>query len=322
MRPPKLGLLLPTREELLRGADSPESLLSLARHAEAAGMDSLWVGDGITNRARYEPTLVLAALSSATTRVALGTALLLAPLRDPVLLAHECATLDWLAEGRLVLGLGSGFPSRDSAGQSAHLGSDHATRHERLADTVRFLRRCWETPPGTEVTFHGRTFDVEGLSLSVRPRQVFGPPLWLPGSGRASMRRVGKLADGWLPYPVTWEEYAEQRAVVEEVAASVGRPHPTAALYVTVAVDDDISQARADLDGSIRAYYGWGVDVVGDIQAVRAGTAEDIAAWLAGYAAAGAEHIVVRFAGTDPRRGVDLLNERVLPRLTQLLEEE
>jgi alkanesulfonate monooxygenase SsuD/methylene tetrahydromethanopterin reductase-like flavin-dependent oxidoreductase (luciferase family) len=321
MRVPSIGLLLPTRELLLADAASPEPLLSLARDAEAAGLASLWVGDGITNRPRLDPMVVLAALSSVTTTIALGTAVLLAPLRHPVILAHQCASLDWVTQGRLILGLGSGFPTPDSMRQSQHLGSAHDTRHERLADTVRFLRACWAEAPGREVTFRGATFEVEQLTLALRPARQAGPPFWLPGSGRASIRRVAELADGWLPYPVTAERYATQWSSITSLAAAANRPTPTAALYATVAIDDDVDRAHAGLDRALRNYYGWGIDVIGRVQAVRAGTADDVAAWLAGYAAAGADHVVVRFAGTDPRRGLDLLSSRVLPRLTTLLAE-
>jgi alkanesulfonate monooxygenase SsuD/methylene tetrahydromethanopterin reductase-like flavin-dependent oxidoreductase (luciferase family) len=169
MRAPSIGLLLPTRELLLADAASPEPLLSLARDAEAAGLASLWVGDGITNRPRLDPVVILAALSSATTTIALGTAVLLAPLRHPVILAHQCASLDWVTQGRLILGLGSGFPTPDSTRQSQHLGSAHGTRHERLADTVRFLRACWAETPGREVTFRGSAPGTTGRPAHLAP---------------------------------------------------------------------------------------------------------------------------------------------------------
>src|SRR5215218_450323 len=103
---PKLGYLLPTRERIMEGRDETGSLLALAERAESLGFDSVWVGDSVLARPRHDPMTLLAAVAARTRKVELGTAVLLPPLRNPVLLAHQVATLDRLAEGRLILGVG------------------------------------------------------------------------------------------------------------------------------------------------------------------------------------------------------------------------
>ena len=102
----KLGILLPTRGLLLRPtpACDAELVIGLARKVEAAGLDSVWVGDSLIAKPRLEPLATLAAVAACTERVRLGTAVLLAALRHPVLLAQTMATVDLISKGRLVIG--------------------------------------------------------------------------------------------------------------------------------------------------------------------------------------------------------------------------
>src|SRR3954449_6846631 len=102
----RIGYLLPTREQVMEGRPEAAPLLALAERAESLGYDSVWVGDSILARPRHDPMTLLAAVAARTRRVELGTAVLLPALRNPVLLAHQWATLDRLAEGRLILGVG------------------------------------------------------------------------------------------------------------------------------------------------------------------------------------------------------------------------
>jgi alkanesulfonate monooxygenase SsuD/methylene tetrahydromethanopterin reductase-like flavin-dependent oxidoreductase (luciferase family) len=96
----EIGLLLPTREAVMSGRPETGPILTLAERAEAAGFDSVWIGDSITAKPRHEPLTLLAAVAARTKRVRLGTAVLLPALRNPVVLAQIVATLDRIAEGR------------------------------------------------------------------------------------------------------------------------------------------------------------------------------------------------------------------------------
>ena len=104
--PVEFGVLLPTREAVMSGHPETASMLSMADRAEAAGFDSVWVGDSLTARPRHEPLTMLAAVAGRTRRVRLGTAVLLPALRHPVVLAHVIGTLDRVSEGRIILGVG------------------------------------------------------------------------------------------------------------------------------------------------------------------------------------------------------------------------
>jgi alkanesulfonate monooxygenase SsuD/methylene tetrahydromethanopterin reductase-like flavin-dependent oxidoreductase (luciferase family) len=102
----RIGYLLPTRERIMAGQPGTRPLLELAERAERLGFDSVWAGDSLLARPRHEPLTLLAAVVSRVPRVDIGTAVLLPALRNPVVLAHQVATLDQIAGGRLILGIG------------------------------------------------------------------------------------------------------------------------------------------------------------------------------------------------------------------------
>jgi alkanesulfonate monooxygenase SsuD/methylene tetrahydromethanopterin reductase-like flavin-dependent oxidoreductase (luciferase family) len=104
----KFGVLLPTREAVMSGRADPSLLYRLAERAEVLGFHSVWVGDSLTARPRIDALTTLSAVGSRTHRVRLGTAIFLAALRNPVLLAYQLASLDWMTGGRVDFGVGYG----------------------------------------------------------------------------------------------------------------------------------------------------------------------------------------------------------------------
>lgn len=123
MTGPRIGYLLPTRDLAVRDERELGPLIRQARLAERLGFDSVWAGDSPVTRPRADPLMVLAAVAAATERITLGTAVLLAGLRHPVLLAHQLATLDRISEGRLIMRPGRRVPARQ------HRGAVHRGRH-------------------------------------------------------------------------------------------------------------------------------------------------------------------------------------------------
>jgi len=118
-----LGFLLPTREIVMtQEIPSFRQILDLAEQAEAFGFDSVWVGYSVLARPRFEALTALAAVAARTQRVQLGTAVLLPMLRHPVVLANEVASLDLIANGRLILGLGIGGNNPSVAQEFAACG--------------------------------------------------------------------------------------------------------------------------------------------------------------------------------------------------------
>ncbi len=128
------GLLLPSREVLLWADSDLAFLVGAARRAEEAGFDSVWAGDSLLARPRGEPLTILAAVAGATTRVTLGTAVLLPLLRHPVSQAHLLATLDRVAQGRLIVGIG---PGAELPGTHAELAAVGVPSDRRVSGMLR-----------------------------------------------------------------------------------------------------------------------------------------------------------------------------------------
>jgi probable F420-dependent oxidoreductase len=307
MTPLKIGYLLPTRDQVVSGDHDLARLVEQARRAEALGFDSVWAGDSPLTRPRADPLLLLSAVAAATRRVTLGTAVLLPALRHPILLAHQLATLDRLSDGRLIAGMGGGFPNAGTEAQFTAIGVDFARRIGRLEESIEVMRRLWS---GQEVSFTGRHFDFHGVTLAPGPVRPGGPPIWLAGGG-AALRRVARLADGWLPYPPQTETYARERALIQEGADREVTP----GLYATLCLDEDPERARDRLRVSVERYYNAPLEVVESIQAMFAGTARDAAGWLAAYAEAGARHVVIRLAADDHDAALEEVGDAVLPLL-------
>src|SRR6185312_9748329 len=124
---------------------------------------------------------------------------LLGALRAPLLLAQAAATLDQISEGRLVLGLGAGFTYPETERQFKAVGVPYEGRVGRLTETIAAVRALWSAA-GEPVSFDGRHLTLEQVALQPPPFNPGGPPVWLAGAGEAAERRVGRIADGWLPY--------------------------------------------------------------------------------------------------------------------------
>ena len=279
------GLLLPSREALIWADSDLSMVVEAARHAERAGYDSVWAGDSLLARPRGEPLALLAAVAGATTRVTLGTAVLLPLLRHPLSLAHALATLDRLAGGRLIVGVGPGAELPGTHAELAAVGVPSDRRVALMLSAVERIRGLWRD-------------DEPGIELQPRPSRPDGPPIWLGGSGPRLLRLAGELFDGWLPLSATPGEYASGHRSVQEAAERAGRDPATVTTgaYLTVAIADTPSAAAAELDAYIRAYYGVPAEVMSRAMACHAGTIESAAEWFGAYRAAGAGHLVVRLA--------------------------
>jgi len=192
---PATGLLLPSREALLWGNSDLAFVIEAARRAERAGYDSAWTGDSLLARPRGEPLTLLAGVAGATSRVTLGTAVLLPLLRHPLSLAHVIATLDRIAAGRLIVGVGPGAELPGTHAELAALGVPSDRRVSAMLSAVERSRRAWRN-------------EEPGLELQPRPYRPEGPPIWLGGSGPRMLRLAGETFDGWLPFSPTPDAYA------------------------------------------------------------------------------------------------------------------
>lgn len=192
----------------------PDELGPLVHDLERLEFDSLWVPEALL-QPTLDPLVALAFAAARTTRLKLGTHLIL-PGRHPVHLARQLAHLDRLSDGRLLLLGVLGLPDEADAGVQ---GIDRTRRAAAVDEMVPLLRRLWD---GESVDHEGELFRFRGASVSPRPTQ--DPlELWLAGQVPGALRRCARLGDGWMPGLIEPARAAELRARLEEEAAAIGR---------------------------------------------------------------------------------------------------
>ena len=316
---PKLGILLPTRG-LLLADPAPRNarlVLDMAQRAEEGGLDSVWVGDSLTAKPRMEPLAVLSAVAARTSKVRLGTAVLFASLRHPVLLAQTCATIDLISEGRLVIAAGVGGVFNDAQiHEWKDAGVPPSGRARRLEEIVQIVKGLGGEKP---LDFSGKHFDLDSTTMLPRPVQPGGIPFLLAchwRSGReAQFRRAARLADGIISISDTPDEYAKLVETVRGMADGMGRDGQAmdTVMYITVNMESDVAKAEADAKAFLTGYYG--TEIWGDSWGPFGGP-ERVNERIAEYAEAGARTIVVRFASFQPERQLDLFLDKVAPAWT------
>jgi alkanesulfonate monooxygenase SsuD/methylene tetrahydromethanopterin reductase-like flavin-dependent oxidoreductase (luciferase family) len=297
--PPKIGYLLPTREQIMEGRPETGPLLNLAARAAALGFDSVWVGDSLTARPRHDPLTLLAGVAGRVPGVTIGTAVLLPMLRNPVILAHQVATLDQLSEGNLILGVGFAADRPNIRAEFAAAGVPFEHRIGRMLEGLRLCKALWS---GLPVDWDGR-WQTSQAVVAPTPHRPGGPPLWIGGNLAGSLDRAGKYFDGWFPIAPSAPDFAAGLAHVRNVARENGRDPASVggAMYLTVSLDDDATKAEDRLNSFLERYYGQPAPTLRRRQACYAGPAAGLTAWLDSYAESGASHLVLRFAGDHER---------------------
>lgn len=247
----KLGLYLRN----MGPQSAPSTLLECAHTAEAAGIDDLWVADHIAippddaegSGGRYlDPLATLAYLAGATSRIGLGTGVLVLPYRPPLATAKWVATIQELSAGRLLLGVGAGWMDAEFRAS----GADRARRGAVTDATLEFLHRCFAND---EVEANGQRF----LFLP-RPAR---PLIFVGGSPPHALRRMVRFGDGWMPMARDAAQLRPLVAQLREAAAAAGRPSPEVVVLTSLPLDDPTraaAQARAFADlGATRLVQGW-----------------------------------------------------------------
>ena len=308
---------MPTRGLLL--ADAPPSnanlVLDLAQKTEEAGLDSVWVGDSLTAKPRLEPLSVLAAIAARTSRVRLGTAVLLMALRHPLLLAQTLGTVDLISQGRLLVAAGAGGAFNVEQQQEwQRVGVKASQRASRLAEMVQIIKGLNR---GETVSFQGRHFELDSVAMRPRSVQTGGVPILLACHGRfpargAQIQRAARWADGVISISDTPDEYRQVVRDVRALAAELGRDASSmeAAMYLTVNLDRDMARGAAEAEQWLLGYYGtniWGSrwGPFGDPSQIKERIAE--------YAEAGADTVIVRFASFTPKAQLDAFLNEVAP---------
>lgn len=232
---------------------------AMATKAEELGFESIWCAehpilpvhttsqyqgspDGIIpeNYAHYvDPFVSLASASSVTSRIKLGTGIVLVPERNPLLLAKEVATLDVFSRGRFIFGIGAGWIREETE----IMGGDFNHRWTQVRESTLAMKELWTNE---EAEFHGRYYDFPRLKSYPKPAQKPHPPIVLGGNARNVFKRIVGWANGWLPNVVTPAEVEEGRSILDRLAREAGRDPES--LHISV------YGKPADL-GLIRAFH-------------------------------------------------------------------
>ncbi|HEY7711334.1 MAG TPA: LLM class flavin-dependent oxidoreductase, partial [Candidatus Entotheonella sp.] len=284
--PVQIGVLLPTRGVLFTDSGPPDvsPIFRMAESAEEMGYHSVWVGDSITAKPRLEALTMLGALAARTHRVRIGTAVFLAALRHPLVLAHAVASLDVLSTGRIILGVGAGRGGRDILAQEfENCGVPFMERGPRVTELLAICRRLWAETP---VSYDGDYYQLADVALEPRPIQAGGPPLWVSSNLiKQGLRRVGTLGDAWITNVTTLDVYRqcwEQIAAAAEVA---GRDPQQIhqCLYLTVNVHPDGDKARQEGGRFLESYYNKPASSVAEDLVCQFGSPDDVLERINGY---------------------------------------
>src|SRR5215510_5681381 len=190
-----------------------------AQLAEAQGFDSCFFGEHHQDHDGFlpSPLIVATAVAARTTRLRVGTSVILLPLHHPVRVAEDVITLDLVSKGRVVLGVGIGY-------QAADFRAFAVPMEHRLAlfeESVEILRQCWTGEP---FSFRGKHYTLEDVQIRPRPYQRPGPPLGIGASIPAAARRAGRIADAFVGTPSTALESATRLVdTYREAAREAGR---------------------------------------------------------------------------------------------------
>ena len=258
---------------------------------EAGGIDSIWHSDQLLGPT-LEPVTMLAALAARTQRMRFGASALVVPFRDPVVLAKEFATIDYLSGGRLlpVFGVGNGPDPYWKATGTASEG-----RGARSNEAIELIRLLLEQD---EVSYNGAHFRYQGRGM--RPRPAKPIPLWIGGNAPAALKRTARLGDGWLGSMIGPAQAGAARRSIERELALAGRTidgdHYGITLIVRIGSPDDPSVAatRQRLTASVPQRPDTSSD---DMLAI--GTCEQVSATLRRYVNEGMSKFVLIPVSSD-----------------------
>ncbi|MFN8622730.1 MAG: LLM class flavin-dependent oxidoreductase [Chloroflexota bacterium] len=331
----EFGVNLNNREPLIAPEYGLPQLLDLSETVEGLGFDSVWVGDSLFSKPRYEAMALLSAISQRTKKVRLGTACIVTSPRNPLYLALEWATLDHLSNGRTIFGPCAGNPEVGVRREFEALGLDFDRRFHIFEEGLQVLRELWIDG---KTSFKGETYQYDDVAFfsgtemgPLMPIQQ-PPPFWIVSNPRlvtnaadekmvrtmkTACRRILKYGEGWMTccraqHP---EELVEQLGYLRDVAAEMNddASRLVVSYQVTLNIGDSEESARTAFGEYISKYYpelskamdlsNWGP----------VGTPEQIIEWFRTFAKSGVDHFICRFGSLDQFGQVERFARDVLP---------
>jgi alkanesulfonate monooxygenase SsuD/methylene tetrahydromethanopterin reductase-like flavin-dependent oxidoreductase (luciferase family) len=332
----EFGVNLNNREPLIAPNYTLADLLDLSQTVEEAGFVSVWVGDSLFSKPRYEPMSLLAAISQRTRKVKLGTACIVTSTRNPLYLALEWATLDQISQGRTIFGPCMGNPEEGVKREFAALGLDFKKRADIFEEGLAVVRELWAKG---RVTFSGDHYQYDNVSFysgtEMAPLQPIQqpPPTWIVSNPRLvvgkkaeeqvgrvisrAARRIATYGDGWMTccrarHP---EEFSQQMAQIHDAIAETDRSPGayTMAYQVTMNIADSRDAAWKSIGDYINQYYPELSKAMDLGEWGPVGTPDDIIEWINTFAQAGVQHFICRFGALDQFGQVERFAQEVLP---------
>lgn len=290
------------------GVEDPQAVVSFGPLAEELGFDSVWVMDHLFNngyirerlddKPYYHPMATLSHVSALTSKVKLGTSVLVLPYHNPVELAKYAASLDQMSAGRVVLGVGVGAMTPEFEA----LGVPLSQRGSLTNESMDIMRELWSNE---DPRYSSDRWAFADLKFSPKPAQSVGGsphiPLWVGGNSSGALRRAARRGDGWHPSGVSAEEFAIGRQRVRELAESAGRDP-----------DDLVMSARVEVE----AHGGPSSQRSADRSRLPGNDPSGMVAGITAYRDAGVQHIVLALNTGDVDRLRDLMHsiaEDVIP---------
>ncbi len=298
---------------MVLGGQTRDAVLDLVPRMEAAGFDSIWVGDHVSFHIPILESLTLLAFAAGVTeRVRLGTSVYLVPLRHPTTSAKVISTLDVLSGGRLSLGIGVGgeFPPEFEAS-----GVPVGERGSRTDEGIEIFRRLWTED---DVVHAGKHFRFGPISLDPKPLQPGGPPILVGGRKAPSMRRAGRLGDGYISHMCSPEHFEANLGIISDSAANAGRRDLRfeTSCFIFTLIDDDYEAAHARASQLLSVTYQANLSEAAKRYCLL-GRAEDCLEQMRCFVRAGARQFIL-VPLMDHTSLIEIAQAKILPELSNL----
>jgi probable F420-dependent oxidoreductase len=289
----RLGICLPHYGVTMEADRSRQ----FAERVEALGFDSIWVTDHVIvpkslsivyQESMLDPLATLSYLAGVTSRLSLGTSVIILPYRNPITVAKEVASADLLSDGRVIFGAAAGWME----GEFRALNADFKNRGAVSDEYLQVIRELWTNP---EPAFQGDRIHLSDVVFSPQPAQKPHPPIWIGGRSRRAIRRAVELGDGWHPNMLSYEEMQQSVEYMNRLSSSRGRQVPPALS----------ARAGVDFDGR-----------PGESRAALVGSGQEMAETLRRQESLGVDHVIASFPEVPMDQALELLERfaaEVLP---------
>ena len=330
------GVNVNNREPLIAPSYTLGNLLDLSELVDQVGFDSVWVGDSLFSKPRFEPMTLMAAITQRVKQAKVGTACLVSATRNPLYLALEWATLDHLADGKTILGACMGSPEEGVKREYAALGLNFKQRASIFEENLAVLKELWTEG---KTNFQGKHFSYDDVSFysgtemaPLTPVQE-APPIWVVSNPRLirgkgdeattnrviskAARRIAEYGDGWMTCcrAAQLQEFKDQKDQIVEAIEEAGKnPSDYVMSYqVTMNIADTKQEAQKGIQEYISEYYPELSQKMDISEWGPVGTPDDIMEWISNFAEAGVDYFICRFGSLDQFGQVERFAKEVFP---------